>query len=499
MTTATAQVTNLDDAGAGSLRAVIAAAAEGATITFQAGLDGTIALTTGQIAIARNNLTIDATGATITIDGQNASRIFNHTGTGTLTVDNLTIQNGRFVRFGGGIFSAGAVTVTNSTISGNVSRGGGGIFSEGAVTVTNSTISGNFGATGGGGIASRSAVTVTNSTISGNTARGFGGIFSRGAVTVTNSTISGNTARGDGGGIRGLNDLTLNGCTTIENNTATGAGDQWNVNGTVTDNNNLIAAPVPAVYDDPYVVGCPTGGGSVINPDPDMQIRNGSTLAAENITSGAIEPLRYGTFKRGQTVVLDFLVRNPGAKVLEIGELSLPNFLSVAGEPLPETLASFESALLSLTVDTSSAGQFTGEITLASNDPDAFETPFHFDVVVTVSNEPANALNILPGVDLGGVTATIGEQSVVLLSFKLIVPESSAPITVDSLSLAASNLGIQRAEKLQLFIDGGTRGELDRRDVFLSSTTDTEALTFTFPARTFQPNLPMWFIVVGDF
>jgi hypothetical protein len=426
MTTATAQVTNLDDAGAGSLRAVIAAAAEGATITFQAGLDGTIALTTGQIAIARNNLTIDATGATITIDGQNASRIFNHTGTGTLTVNNLTIQNGRFVRFGGGIFSAGAVTVTNSTISGN-------------------------------------------------------------------------TARGDGGGIRGLNDLTLNGCTTIENNTATGAGDQWNVNGTVTDNNNLIAAPVPAVYDDPYVVGCPTGGGSVINPDPDMQIRNGSTLAAENITSGAIEPLRYGTFKRGQTVVLDFLVRNPGAKVLEIGELSLPNFLSVAGEPLPETLASFESALLSLTVDTSSAGQFTGEITLASNDPDAFETPFHFDVVVTVSNEPANALNILPGVDLGGVTATIGEQSVVLLSFKLIVPESSAPITVDSLSLAASNLGIQRAEKLQLFIDGGTRGELDRRDVFLSSTTDTEALTFTFPARTFQPNLPMWFIVVGDF
>ncbi|MEM6429929.1 MAG: hypothetical protein AAF708_11875 [Deinococcota bacterium] len=33
----------------------------------------------------------------------------------------------------------------------------------------------------------------------------------------------------------------------------------------------------------------------------------------------------------------------------------------------------------------------------------------------------------------------------------------------------------------------------------VASKTDTDALTFTFDARTFQPNLPMWFIVVGDF
>jgi hypothetical protein len=185
--------------------------------------------------------------------------------------------------------------------------------------------------------------------------------------------------------------------------------------------------------------------------------------------------------------------------VLELGELSLPSFLSLASEPLPETLASFDSALLTLSVDTNAAGELEGTFSLASNDPDSFENPFVFDVIVTVSNEPANALNILPGIDIGDVTTAAGEQNVVLLSFKLLVPAGSVPVTIDSLTLAASNAGIQRASNLRLYIDGGTRGELDNRDVFLSSTDDTEALTFTFPARTFSPDVPMWFVVVGDF
>ena len=53
---------------------------------------------------------------------------------------------------GGGIFNAGALTVTNSTISGNAASGqygtyasGGGIYNNGGspLTITNSTISGN--------------------------------------------------------------------------------------------------------------------------------------------------------------------------------------------------------------------------------------------------------------------------------------------------------------------------------------------------------------------
>jgi len=237
----------------------------------------------------------------------------------------------------------------------------------------------------------------------------------------------------------------------------------------------------------------------VISPEPDMQVRNGSTLDAESITSGAIEPLRFGTFKRAQDVTLEFLVRNPGSQVLELGELVLPNFLSVVHEPLPTTLASFESSILSLAVDTRSAGKFVGEISLTSNDPDGFENPFHFDVVVTVSDEPANALYVLPGIDLADVVVAAGRTNVPLLSFYVLVPEGSVSVAVDSLSLAASSDAVRRAQNLRLYIDGGTRGELDPRDVFLSSATDPEALTFHFDPRIFQPDVPMWFVVVGDF
>src|SRR4051812_35106425 len=62
---ATFTVTNLNDSGAGSLRAAIVSAntAAGAdTVTFQSGLTGTITLTSGEIAIT-DDVTITGPGA----------------------------------------------------------------------------------------------------------------------------------------------------------------------------------------------------------------------------------------------------------------------------------------------------------------------------------------------------------------------------------------------------------------------------------------------------
>jgi hypothetical protein len=54
----------------------------------------------------------------------------------------------------------------------------------------------------GGGIQSYVALTVTNSTSSGNSAGVAGGIFSGGTLNVVNSTLSGNSASSDGGCFR---------------------------------------------------------------------------------------------------------------------------------------------------------------------------------------------------------------------------------------------------------------------------------------------------------
>ncbi len=98
---------------------------------------------------------------------------------------------------GGGIYSSGTLTITNSTIRGNQGYLAGGGIAGGAITITSSTISGN-GASAqhdgqpygrGGGISG--SVTFTNSTLSGNYASlSAGGID--GGGNITNSTISGN-------------------------------------------------------------------------------------------------------------------------------------------------------------------------------------------------------------------------------------------------------------------------------------------------------------------
>ena len=108
-------VTNCDDSGAGSLRAAIVG---GGRVTFPAGLNcsgaNAITLTSGTLTIAADT-TIDGTGATIVVDGNNAVTVFTISSGVTANISALTIQHGLGTGGGGGINNTGTVTVTNST------------------------------------------------------------------------------------------------------------------------------------------------------------------------------------------------------------------------------------------------------------------------------------------------------------------------------------------------------------------------------------------------
>ena len=245
----------------------------------------TITLELGELEVTED-LTLTGLGANnLTIDANQMSRVINVTGDVPLTVAGLTLTGGMSANQGGGIFSGGDVTLTNSSVSGNASeRGGGGIFSFGNVTLTNSTVSGNSTAGGsgegdgsGGGIFSGGNVTLTDSTVSDNSGFDYGGgidvignvtltnstvsgnellsgegggIFSNGNVALINSTISGNAATIDGGGIYSVNGGTIDN-STITNNTANsndfGLGDGggiFNRGGTFTIRNSIIAGNI---------------------------------------------------------------------------------------------------------------------------------------------------------------------------------------------------------------------------------------------------------------
>jgi hypothetical protein len=212
---------------------LLAALAGGGTVTFTC--SGTITLTATIVILA--DTTIDGSGQTVTISGNNAVRVFVVNEGVTLNLNRLTVANG-YVHGnddnGGGIYNLGTLMVTNSRFSNNDSHcdhycdgGGGGIANLGTLIVTNSRFSDNratcdFYCTGGG-IANGGTLIVVGSIFSGNSAYDGGGIGSVGTLTVSSSTFFDNDAA-YGGGIYNNGTLTISGSTFSDNYAGGGGG-----------------------------------------------------------------------------------------------------------------------------------------------------------------------------------------------------------------------------------------------------------------------------------
>jgi CSLREA domain-containing protein len=263
-------VTSSADSGPGTLRQAISdGCSAGSTINFDSTLSGAAIYLSSPLTLSKN-ITIDgsALAAQITISGDSDHdntgdvQVFSVSSGVTATLDSLMITKGSTsTSIGGGIYNgSGAVlTITNSTLSGNMTGGpGGGIKNDGTLTVTNSTFSDNSAGLSGGGIRNAGTLTVTNSTFSGNiAASGSGGgiyVFS-GTATVTNSTFSANQAASAGGGIYYAG--TLNYANTI---IANSSGGDCAGSGTLgTNTNNLVEDG-----------SCSSGGTNFLSLDPNL-------------------------------------------------------------------------------------------------------------------------------------------------------------------------------------------------------------------------------------
>lgn len=206
-------------------------------IGFDLDNGSTIMLAGTELSIT-DDLTVNGLGANnLTISGDNASRIFNISGSGTeVALNGLTLANGNtgieeietptgIIDGGGGAILVGiasALVVNNSTLSNNQTvEDGGAILNLGTLMLNSSTLSNNSAGFYGGAISSYGvAATINNSTISNNTAgNDGGGIRSRnGTLTVNNSTVFGNISQTNGGGIRS----TLGGTLVVTNSTISG-------------------------------------------------------------------------------------------------------------------------------------------------------------------------------------------------------------------------------------------------------------------------------------
>ena len=229
--------------------ALNAALSGGGSVSFNCGGSHTITLT-GQKTI-NSNTTING-GGQITLSGGGSTRLFNLQNGASLTLQNITLQNGYSGSDGGAIYveRLSTLTLTNSAINNSIAANGGAIAlngwgssdAGGTLIVTNSSFSGNSstaaaipgGGNGGGAlyITGGSTATVSGSTFSNNVSVNGGGIHILGAnLTVSNTTFTGNVANnsaGGGGGGAVYVDGTKNFSGTIDIATSTFSNNQSN-------------------------------------------------------------------------------------------------------------------------------------------------------------------------------------------------------------------------------------------------------------------------------
>lgn len=233
---ATQRVTNCNNSGSGSLRAAAAIAVSGDTIDLSQ-------LTCTRITLASEILLPQSTvrllgrdRLALTLHGNRATRVLHHTGTGTLTVERLSVSYGlrtnverarggcieshgnlamrqsrahhcvadanvgmQPVAFGGAIHADGSVLLDRSSVFENHAVGllqslGGGIDSAGRTTLLRSQVYNNS-ADNGGGISADDGLRMAYSLLQGNlaTIRG-GGANVRGNSEINKSTVAGNHA-----------------------------------------------------------------------------------------------------------------------------------------------------------------------------------------------------------------------------------------------------------------------------------------------------------------
>jgi hypothetical protein len=234
-------VTNCNDSGAGSLRTQINAAGESATVDLSqltTSSDGcsqsTITLSSGEIPVQRNSLTIAGSSSikfTVQPSINHGSRIFNHAGTGKLTISNLILKNGaRYTTSttaakGGCVYSEGFVELDSVVVTACTAQpapstiaAGGAIYARQNLYLNDSAITSSLVLTDnanavGGGVATPNSVFMHNSNVSGNqciangggTAKGGGIGVTGGMVEIYSSLISYNFATQYGGGLAASN------------------------------------------------------------------------------------------------------------------------------------------------------------------------------------------------------------------------------------------------------------------------------------------------------
>ena len=217
-------VTNSNDSGSGSLRAILNTANsnnQADTIRFAASLrNQTITLTSNELSITSEVTLTGFSNASLTISGNGQRRLFDLTGDARATFSRITLSDGFTNGSGAAVSSSGSLTMNDCIVRNH--RGGAGAAIrnfEGTLILNDCLIEDN--------ISNDDAVvnslgsgpnSITRCVFARNRGDRNGGAFaSFGAFTIRDTTFIENSAGLNGGGVLCVNSLNLINCTFIDN------------------------------------------------------------------------------------------------------------------------------------------------------------------------------------------------------------------------------------------------------------------------------------------
>ena len=274
-------------------RAAAGGGAGGLELTVEADGSGLASVTITSTTVSGN--VADAGGGGMSVDLGN-----NGPGATSLTISGSTISGNAATTEGGGLrvratssfFSRTAASVTftttNSTISGNRSATGAGLYleitaqdsagSKVRVSMTSSTISGNVATGQGGGIYAQeqaaatttATLTLLNSTLYGNRAGTGGGLYNKTlapdgvvGVTLRSTTVASNSATAAGGGLAEAGEQFTVLSTIVAGNTAAAGADasgtflsaDHNLIGQTDGSDGWLATDLTGTADNPLDAG----------------------------------------------------------------------------------------------------------------------------------------------------------------------------------------------------------------------------------------------------
>ncbi len=401
-------MTSLNDVGVGTLRAEIALANAGDTINFANNLGGRT-ITLASVLTINKNLTIDGTttNGTITISGNNATRIFSVT-TGTATIFNLNLDFGQVTGDNGGailVATGATLNVATDTFyankafvnTNNQGGSGGAIENLGTLSVTASTFDRGSASVSGGAIDSEATGTqtlsVSGTTFEGLSATNGGAIYTTNDTTLTGDTFTNgdgrNSATQNGGAVAaigatpGLTHLTVT-TSTFESNSAASGGAIYSTDGYTSIATSLFdlntaaaggaihfyilneASPATSydatllINQDTFTSNSASTGGAVF-----VDVITTAGTVTSSITNSTFYQNAANFTTGGGVQISQSTTANGAAKALLINDTFFQNFASTHGGGLALQLAQGGTltntvAMTSLTVYKNTAGTDSG-------------------------------------------------------------------------------------------------------------------------------------------